>query len=133
MSRSGYVDDYDEQGRLNLYRANVDRAILGKRGQTLLRDMAAALDAMTVKELIANELVRDATHVCALGAVAVARKMEIAPSFDYEDGNAVAQKFNIACALACEIAYENDEQGSRQETPEQRWQRMRSWVAAQIR
>lgn len=133
MSRSGYVDDYDESGRLNLYRANVWRATVGKRGQSLLRDMAAALDAMPVKELIANELMRDESHVCALGAVAVARKMEIKPSFDYEDGGAVGRAFGIARALACEIAYENDEQGPRMETPAQRWTRMRAWVAAQIK
>ena len=40
MSRSGYKEC--EQGALNLYRANVDRTIAGKRGQTFLREMAAA-------------------------------------------------------------------------------------------
>lgn len=110
MSRSGYTDDYDDIGSLNLYRANVDRALSGKRGQAFLREMVAALDAMPVKELVADELVRDATHVCAIGA---------------------AKTFGIARAMAAEIAYENDESG-RAETPAQRWERMRAWARGQI-
>jgi hypothetical protein len=45
MSRSGYSEEC-EQGALNFYRANVDRTIAGKRGQTFLREMAAALAEM---------------------------------------------------------------------------------------
>ena len=80
MSRSGYSEEC-EQGALNFYRANVDRTIAGKRGQTFLREMAAALDAMPVKELIAGEVVRDEAHVCAIGAVAVARKADVSKSW----------------------------------------------------
>ena len=142
MSRSGYRDDYDH-GALNLWRANVDRAIGGKRGQSFLREMAAALDAMPVKELVADEVVRDSAHVCAMGAVALARKLDVS-KVDPEDPGTVADTFGIARALACEIAYENDENvplyapgppgpaGERTrltpETPAQRWQRMRKWV-----
>lgn len=147
MSRSGYTDDYDD-GRLNLYRANVDRAILGKRGQAFLREMAAALDAMAVKELVADEIVRDEAHVCAIGSVALARKMNV-KALDPSDGDAVAEAFGIARPLACEIAYENDECSPRYErappgpdgafralppeTPAERWQRMRKWVADNLR
>ena len=130
MSRSGYNDDYDDIGSLNLYRANVDRALSGKRGQAFLREMVAALDAMPVKELVADELVRDATHVCAIGAVAVARKVDVS-GLDVTDQDAVAKAFGIARAMAAEIAYENDESG-RAETPAQRWERMRAWARGQI-
>jgi hypothetical protein len=55
MSRSGYIDDdWEEYQLLNLYRGNVWRATVGKRGQALLREMAAALDAMPVRELVAG-------------------------------------------------------------------------------
>lgn len=139
MSRSGYTDDYDG-GALNLWRANVDRAIAGKRGQAFLREMAVALDAMPVKELVADEVVRDSEHVCAMGAVALARGLDVS-ELDPDDSDTVAAKFGIARALACEIAYENDEHrrlyeraadGSWKrppdETPAERWQRMRKWV-----
>lgn len=43
MSRSGYVDDYEY---LELYRASVERAIRGKRGQAFLRELAKVLDSV---------------------------------------------------------------------------------------
>lgn len=127
MSRSGYVDDCEHAA---LWRGAVDRAISGKRGQAFLREMAAALDAMPAKELIAGEVVRDSTHVCAIGAVAVARKVDVT-QLDIDDGEAVGEAFGVARALACEIAYKNDE-GARQETPAERWARMRAWVDRQL-
>jgi hypothetical protein len=51
MSRSGYSDDCKNEG---LWRAAVARAVCGKRGQAFVREMAATLDAMSVKELIAG-------------------------------------------------------------------------------
>ena len=138
MSRSGYSDDCDGN-LLNLYRANVDRTIAGKRGQTFLREMLTALDAMPVKELIAGEVVRDEAHVCAIGAVAVARKADVS-RLDIYDGDEVGRTFGITSVLAREIAYENDEHRSynyeahrfQEETPAERWTRMRAWVAANL-
>ena len=137
MSRSGYRDDYDDDdGALNLWRANVDRAIGGKRGQDFLLEMASALDAMPVKELVADEVVRDSAHVCAMGAVAVARGLDVS-KVDPEDPEAVAATFGIARAMACEIAFENDERaqwaGQHQETPAERWTRMRKWVSDHLK
>lgn len=123
-----------DQGALNIYRANVDRAIRGKRGQAFLREMAAALDAMPVKELVADEIVRDSEHVCAIGSVALARQMDVS-KLDVTDGELVGQTFGIAKCLANEIAFENDDDFGRRrgkETPAERWQRMRKWVDEQI-
>ncbi|MFI5299221.1 MAG: hypothetical protein ACHREM_14080 [Polyangiales bacterium] len=103
----------------------------GKRGQGLLREMAAALDAMPVKELIAHDLVSNGGKVCALGAVAVARKLDVS-ELDESEPDDVASAFGIARSLACEIAYENDEAGSHKETPSERWKRMREWVRASL-
>lgn len=135
MSRSGYSDDYEN---IALYRNAVDRAIGGKRGQAFLREMAAALDAMPVKELVADVIAQDG-DVCAIGAVALARRLDVA-GLDAEDADAVASRFGIARALAAEIAYENDEcgerwtrRGFRSETPAERWTRMRAWVERHIR
>lgn len=136
MSRSGYTEDGDDDGMLNLWRGNVARAIRGKRGQAFLREMATALDAMPVKELHDNVLVEDSKiedskHVCAIGSVAVARGLDVS-KLDVYDGEEVGQAFGIAKHLAQEIAYLNDECGPRQETPAARWQRMRKWVADQL-
>ncbi len=107
MSRSGYSDDCENLG---LYRATVARTINGKRGQAFLREMAAALDAMPVKELIVSEIVSLDGQVCAIGSVALARREDVS-NLDVNYPDDVADRFGIARALACEIAYENDECG----------------------
>jgi hypothetical protein len=131
MSRSGYSGDCENVG---LWRAAVDRAIRGKRGQAFLRELLSALDALPSKRLIDDDLVREDGEVCAIGAVAVARKLDTS-KLDAEDGDEVGKAFGIARALACELAYENDERQPGWltiETPEERWTRMRAWVAEQI-
>jgi hypothetical protein len=140
VSRSGY-DDCIDGWDLIRWRGAVASAIRGHRGQALLREMLAALDAMEPKRLVDNDLVTEAGEVCALGAVAKARGLDVA-TVDPEDRDEVAALFGIAPALACEIAFENDEHTHyhrdadgkwRTETPEERFTRVRAWVAAQIR
>lgn len=129
MGRSNYCED-DDDNTHGLWRGAVSRAIEGKRGQAFLRELAAALDAMPVKELIAEELVTEEGKCCAMGAVALARKLDVSKIEETDSGD-VGEAFGIARALAAEIAYENDDDfgyGPRGETPAQRWQRMRAWV-----
>ena len=130
MSRSGYIDDMEDQWALIRWRGAVRSAIRGKRGQSFLREMLSALDVLPEPKLVANELEQDGS-VCAIGAVGRARGMDMA-GLDPEDRSTVAHKFGIAEALAAEIVWENDEACWR-ETPEQRFQRMRSWVSSHIR
>jgi len=114
-----------------MWRGAVASAIRGKRGQQLLRELAEAMDAMPEKGLIAHALVRDGEH-CALGVVGAARGLPI-EQVDPEEPDAVAKVFNIAEALAKEIAYINDEgDWLPNESPEKRWLRMRKWVAENI-
>ena len=132
MSRSGYSEDCEF---LNLYRANVDRTIAGKRGQAFLHEMAAALDAMPVKELIAGELVSEEGECCALGSVALARGKDVS-QVDGSEPDDVAAVFGITRLLVADVAYENDDGdrnfGRSHETPAARWVRMRKWVAEQL-
>lgn len=105
MSRSGYTDDCENLG---LWRGAVERSIRGKRGQALLRDLAAALDAMPEKRLIANELKDADGDFCTLGVLGAVRGIDMT-GIDPEDRETVAAVFNIAPAMAAEIVYENDE------------------------
>jgi hypothetical protein len=124
MGRNGYSDDCEN---VQLWRAAVDRAMFGARGQQFLRKLRDALDAMSVKRLITEDIVNEDGEVCALGAVDPTVKL------DPYDGEAVAAHFNIAPALAAEVAFVNDGDFSwNKESPEQRWQRMRQWVDKQI-
>lgn len=130
MSRSGYSDDID-QWDLIRWRGQVASAIRGKRGQSLLRDLLAALDAMPEKVLVISEYETKEGDVCTLGALGKSRGIEM-QGFDPEDYDGWAHTFSVAPQLVQEITYLNDE-GSYNETPEHRWKRMRDWVFAQIR
>ena len=110
MSRSGYIDDLDDQWQYIRWRGAVASAFNGRRGQAFLKEMLAALDALPEKVLIAHEL-QDTTYsgqVCAMGAVGKARGVDM-EKLDPEDKETVAGTFGIADAMAAEIAYENDE------------------------
>ena len=109
MSRSGYTDDYDEDGTGGLWRGAVERSIKGKRGQAALRELAAAMDAMPVKALAAESLITADGAFCTLGVLGQARGLDMKP-IDPEDWDAVAKAFNIAPAMVREIVFENDEQ-----------------------
>jgi hypothetical protein len=159
MSRSGYCDDYGDDDPLALgrYRAQVRSAIRGKRGQALLRELLAALDAMPVKELVAGELEADG-QFCALGVVGQARGLNLA-NIDTYDVETMAPKFNIAEQLAREIMWVNDDHVDdwrwveveicgpiprwdyvhrrtvrvpNEHAGAQRWQTVRDWVASNI-
>lgn len=131
MSRSGYTDDIDDQWQFIRWRGAVKSAIRGKRGQTFLREMRDAMDALPEKKLIAAEL-EAGGEVCAIGSVGRVRGIDM-NNIDPEDYSTVAGTFGIAEALAQEIVWLNDEAGPPSETPEQRFERMRKWVASRLR
>lgn len=128
MSRSGYSEDCEN---LELYRASVERAIQGQRGQAFLRELAAAMDEMPEKVLIYGELVSEKGECCTIGVVCKARAMDVS-GIDYEDPISVGHAVGIAKSMAAEIEFMNDERESPIEPPHQRWKRMRKWVAENI-
>lgn len=139
MSRSGYCDgdwwDEGDQWRAIRWAGALKRAKEGHRGQAFFREMLAALDAMPVKRLVRSALVC-ADGCCAMGAVAIARQQDVS-GVDPEDPDQVAFALGIASALAADIADRNDDDfgcygPGNNETPEQRWHRVRGWVLKQI-
>lgn len=136
MSRSGYDDNCDGR-ELDLWRGAVASAIRGRRGQAFLREMLAALDALPVHQLIYGFLRSDGDEwhdggVCALGAVGARRGMDL-ELLDPHDRERTAAAFGISEALTAEVEYVNDEGTWADETPKQRWERVRAWVVEQIR
>lgn len=160
MSRSGYTDE-DENNTLGLWRGAVGRSIKGKRGQSMLRELLTALDAMPVKALAAESLVTADGEFCTLGALGHARGIDL-QALDPEDWDAVAKAFGVAPALVREIVFMNDERidtcewveveicgpscqwdsGQHRRTVRvdipadllgpRRWSAMRAWVAEQL-
>lgn len=143
MSRSNYSDDIGGGWEDNLWRGAVRRALQGKRGQAFLREMLEALDALHDKALIEEELYSEGS-VCAIGSVGLKRGIEMT-DLDPENYTAIAKRFGIAESMVREIEYENDEIGNhwhlssegkycwKNETPEERFIRVRAWVVSQIR
>ena len=138
MSRSGYHDEVLNQFDVTSWRGQVASALRGKRGQKLLLDLVHGLDAMPEKRLISEKL-QCADGMCALGVVGARRGIDLlflnpTNNDDYgEDKTAqVAGLLDIADQLALEIVHINDEHGRANETPEQRWKRVRKWAAMNI-
>ncbi len=132
MGRAGYSEDvYDYWAHIR-WRGAVASAERGRRGQTLLKDLLSALDSMAVKRLIEGDLKTPDGEVCALGALGVARYMNV-DSLDPKDHECMAKEFAVAKALIREIEFQNDEGTYYPETSEERWARVRQWVASKIR
>lgn len=138
MSRSDYCDDDcgDRWARIR-WRGAVASAIRGRRGQALLRELIAALDAMPEQRLTAEAFTDDTGAVCALGAVGRARGLDMSDVDPY-DHEAVAKLFGVPKALAREVMYENDEVGFWDQTScesdieERRWREMRAWAVRHL-
>jgi hypothetical protein len=118
-----------------MWRGRVASAMRGRRGQKLLREALTALDEMPVKRLIAEELVNDEGEVCLLGACGPKYGVADLDKIDPEDHDTLAARFDVAPCLIQEIEYENDEAGpyGRQETPEERYERVRKWLVRKIK
>lgn len=138
MSRSDYCDDDcgDRWARIR-WRGAVASAIRGRRGQALLRELIAALDAMPERRLTAEALIDDTGAVCALGAIGRARGLDMS-NVDPYDHEAVARLFGIPEALAREVMHENDEYGFYEisqdvtDMEERRWREMRAWAVRHL-
>lgn len=130
MSRSGYNEDDDGDGRIAMWRGQVASAIRGKRGQAFLREMIEALDAMPDKRLIAEDLQGPDGAVCAIGSVGARRGVDMS-ELDPEDPDTIASVFGIAHQLVQEIEYMNDEVYHKD--GEDRWRRMRAWAVSNLK
>lgn len=139
--------DLQEQAGLN--------ALRGKRGQAVLKELEVALLALPEKKLLHGKLSREG-GVCAIGALALKRRMEAGEArdaalkwmeeqVDPEDceewGEQTAyfakKHLGVVKALAYKISFENDEgrgeyNHGHKETDEERWARVLKWVRSQI-
>jgi hypothetical protein len=135
MSRSGYSEDFgcDDPLALGRYRGAVGSAFRGRRGQSFLKDLLKALEEMPEKRLVAGNLQTNEGEVCALGAIARARNVEMM-EVDEDDADystcVMAERLNIAESMAREIVFMNDEVLGN--SPEDRYQRVLSWIRLKI-
>lgn len=121
MSRTSWSEDFrdDAPAAVNLFQGNVKRSMRGKAGQAALRELEAALLAMPEKELYSGLFVGTTGAVCALGAVAVARKeatglsrdeaLAACADVDPEDSEEEGEALGFPRLVAEAIVWENDE------------------------
>lgn len=152
MSRSGYCDDNDDPLAFGRWRQAVKRALEGKRGQALLRELVQVLDEMDDKRLHAGSFATPAGEFCTLGVLGAKRgtKMDDLGDGDDCDHVTVGQRFGIAPAMAAEIMYMNDECAvdewkwvdvehcrpvlmRNDNHAAERWQRMRAWAVENLK
>lgn len=142
MSRIVYAngDSPDWGLRQGRWFARVRAAMLGKRGQTVLRELAEALDAIPTQRLIHGALCNDNGDVCALGELARTRGipdaelLKVAASLDEADDPAfetaawAARALDVTETLAWMVQDINDEEVSETASPETRYRAVRDMV-----
>lgn len=141
MSRYSDCDDYDWEPWMEGQAAGaLQSAIRGRRGQRLLRDLVAGLDALPVPELAAGALEDPETGcVCALGAVRLQRGPEAVPlRFDPTDEDVdwreLAEPFDISETLANAVVSQNEYGSKRndEQSRRRRWLSVRAWALGHL-
>jgi hypothetical protein len=131
MSRLNYSEDEDFPGQFELWQANCERSLHGKEGQAELRELHAALVSMSDKRLIYGFLQDEEGGVCAIGAYAQHKGMDLS-KFDPEDEtDAVGVEGGMPRLVAWKVVEMNDIMFDRL-TPEQRYEKMLSWVESKL-
>jgi hypothetical protein len=147
---SRFDNDYDENFTNEglLWWANLKRHLNGAKGQAVLREIRDVLQSMPDKALIQDRLADERGHVCAVGAVALARRVakgenrddvlrDLAariPDDDDYDGAYITADLGVEVGLKYGMAWAlgdaND--GYWKDTPEERYDRVLAWVEKHI-
>ena len=142
--------DYDHPGQWALWENALWRAINGRRGQQVLRDLEQALMELPEPALIEGGL-SDGKQVCAVGAYVAHKRVQagedrekvltdmIVPldSWGYMDGweteeKTIAKGEHAGMQLTLIVAVAGLNDDLYQATPEQRYERVLSWVRERI-
>jgi hypothetical protein len=129
--RINYSDDEDYPGQFDLWQANCERSLRGKNGQQELRELKAALLALPSKELIGDLLEDEDGGVCAVGAYAKHKGIDLS-KFDPEDAtDEVGIAGGMPALVAWKVVEMNDLQFDR-ESPAERYQKMLAWIDSKL-
>lgn len=129
--RISYSDEENWPGQFELWQANCSRSLRGRSGQEELRQLRDALLALSDKRLIHGSLVDADGEVCAIGAYAKHKGLDL-QDFDPEDEtDEVGIRAGMPSLVAWKVVEMNDMQFDHL-TPEERYKRMLGWVEAQL-
>jgi len=131
-----------------LWQGAFARALAGKRGQKILREIERALLDMPERRLLADHIACGA-EVCAIGAYATWKHQQKRPDLSresiihnlewdhYDDSESLANtaylgtQLGMPWTMAWELAEANDYLFQNC-SPEERWERVITWVRARI-
>ena len=135
--RISYSEDERYPGQFDLWQANCQRSLRGKQGQEELRVLRDALLALPEKRLIDGALEDEEGDVCAVGAYAKHKGMDL-KQFDPEyDTDEVGIAGGMPRLVAWKVVEVNDmELGSYANhpiTPEERYVEMLAWVESLLK
>jgi hypothetical protein len=130
VSRISYSDDEDYPGQFELWQANCRRSLRGKEGQAELLVLREALLAIPDKRLIVNLLTDEEGGVCAIGAYAKRKGLDLAKYDPEYATDEVGIEAGMPAMAAWKIVEMNDMELSHV-TPEKRYERMLAWIDSQ--
>ncbi len=129
--RISYSEDENYPGQFGLWQANCIRSLKGKEGQAELMELRAALLAMPEKRLVHGSLEDEEGEVCAVGAYARHKGLDLS-TFDPEsDTDEVGVAAGMPRLVAWKVVQMNDFE-LYAETPEKRYEKMLKWVESQL-
>lgn len=129
--RISYSEEENYPGQFELWQANCRRSLRGKSGQKELRALRDALLALPDKRLIHGLLVNEDGEVCAVGAYAKHKGLNL-EQFDPRDStDEVGVKAGMPDLVAWKVVEINDIEFSHL-TPEDRYARVLGWVEEQL-
>jgi hypothetical protein len=150
MSRFGSDDFYEEfPNQSLLWWHNAETHLAGAKGQKVLRELRDAMLAMPERKLIRGRLADEQGHVCAVGALAVARGESVdelaaritfdkwgdVDSYDAEDITiAIGRQIGLKEVMSTLLAQVNDDAWGApiDETDEQRFERVLAWIEKKL-
>lgn len=96
----------------NLYWPNLRRACRSKRGQRVLREVVEALLALPQRRLIANAIKEPSGEVCAVGAVAQYKGVDLGEyrEGDQEDTIQIGESIGMGRMIPWHLGFMNDTQ-----------------------
>jgi len=130
--RISYSEEEDYPGQFELWQANCERSLRGREGQAELRELREALLALPDKRLIHGSLIDAEGEVCAIGAYAQRKGLDLS-TFDPEDET---DKVGIIAGMPKMVAWKvvemNDMELHSRFTPEERYRLMLQWVESKL-
>lgn len=154
--RLNWCDDEERPGQFALWQANCNRSIKGKAGQKALRELEAALLALPEKRLISGLLEDEHGAVCAIGAYARHKGVDLSVYDPEDESDLVGVDAGMPRLVAWEVVALNDihldvvwevAEGPlnrwdatykggiplvRDMTPEERYEKVLAWVRARL-